>query len=260
MLNSLGKKVTVNNNTIKKVSDYISNINVVMFSPDDLEIINSSPAVRRKYMNVCLSQMSKDYLLSLNKYNKVLKSRNNYLKINFGKIDKIYLDILTNELIDSMINILKYRKKFIKTLNILLPKTYELISNDNTLYIEYNTFINDDDYYNNNLKEIIKEKYEKNFNNEILQKTTLFGIHRDDLTIKNINGNVSDFCSQGQKKIIVLCLKLSEIDIYKAEKKSKPIVLLDDILSEIDKVNSNKILRLLSKKNQIFITTTDLKM
>ena len=128
------KILKIDNDKIKKITDYISNINIIIFYPDDLEIIKGSPNLRRRYINLEISQLCSNYMTILNDYNKLLKMRNDYLKNNY--IDDNYLNIITNYLIEKATQIILMRKKFIDRLNEIIPKIYEDISELSNIRIE----------------------------------------------------------------------------------------------------------------------------
>ncbi|MBE6157703.1 MAG: DNA replication/repair protein RecF [Firmicutes bacterium] len=268
IITKLGVEITedkkiqqVNNKEIRKVSDYISNLNVIVFTPDDLDIIKGSPNIRRNLLNIELSQMSKIYLNTYNEYNKLLKTRNEYLKILFNNsiADVNYLDIITDKLIEKAIIIYQKRKEFIDMINDSIDNYYKEISNDSGLRVEYVPNIDIDDYEYENLRKKLKHTYKKKYKKELNYGMTLYGPHRDDFNfILNAN-NLKFFGSQGQQKVAILAYKLSEIPIFKNMCNTSPILLLDDIFSELDVKKRNKLLKLVSNDLQSIITTTDLR-
>lgn len=260
LLNVKGKKVTVDNIVQKKISNYLSRLNVIMFCPDDLEIIKGSPSVRRKFLNIELSQFRNDYVLLLKEYNILLKQRNEYLKQkNNAKFDRTYFNILTDKLVNKNIEIVKIRYEFLNKINMYLEDVFNAIAGFGTLKIKYKSFINEEDLKDDNLKNLILNRYNDLFMNELLQKTTLLGCHKDDFKMYLNNLDVTEFCSQGQQRLSILSLKLAEIEVFINEKKTKPIILLDDIFSELDDIKKNNIINYFKKDIQIFITTTDIK-
>lgn len=260
LLNEKGKKVTINNVPQKKISNYLSIFNVILFCPDDLEIIKGSPSIRRKYLNIELSQLENKYLIILKEYNQILKQRNEYLKQKSNaQFDKKYFDVITENLIDKNIQLIKYRYDFINEINKYLSNIFYKISGKKNLSIKYKSFILEEEINQPNIKEILIKKYNLNFTNELLQKTTLLGCHRDDFKIYLNNFDVTEFCSQGQQRMCILCLKLSEIEVFINKKQTNPIILLDDIFSELDDDKKNNIIKYFNKNIQIFITTTDIK-
>ena len=254
LINKNGKRVSINNNPLKKVSEYVSKINTIMFCPDDLEIIKGTPSNRRSFLNTSLGQFYSDYLIKLTRYNKILKNRNEYLK-NTDKIDHTYFDILTDELIDLNIEIYKYRIDFINKLNHYIVDIYKSITGKDNIKIKYDSFI---DNHIDDIKGELQDKFARVFESEYIQKTTFIGIHKDDFSLYIDDVKINNFGSQGQHRISILCLKLAEIEIYRKEYNKKPILLLDDIFSELDKDKKINIIKYIKSDLQVFITSTDL--
>ena len=250
------KSLKIDNDSIKKITDYISNINIIIFYPDDLELIKGSPNLRRRYVNMELSQLQSNYMVVLNDYNKILKMRNDYLKQQY--IDDSYLNILTNYLIEKATLITIMRNRFINHLNEIVEGIYENISSLKNFNIKYKTNLK----FTKLEKEEIKNKYEHTFQSNIeLEKkfkTTMFGPHKDDIEFYIGNYNLKTFGSQGQQRMAVLALKLAEIEIFKKYKSTVPILLLDDVFSELDDKKKNNLLKYISNNIQTIITTTDL--
>lgn len=260
LLNEKGKKVSVDNIVQRKISNYLSRLNVIMFCPDDLEIIKGSPSVRRRFLNIELSQFRSDYVFLYKEYNQILKQRNEYLKRkNNAKFDRTYFSIITDKLIEKNIELVKIRYDFINKINNYLEKVFENIAKMGTLKIKYKSFISENDLKRSDLKEFLTSRYNSLFTNELLQKTTLLGCHKDDFKMYLNNLDVTEFSSQGQQRLSILSLKLAEIEVFINEKQTKPIILLDDIFSELDEVKKNNIIDYFKDDVQIFITTTDIK-
>ena len=253
------KVLKFNNNTIKKISDYISLMNIIIFYPDDLELIKGSPQNRRKYINLELSQLYSNYFILVNEYNKILKLRNEYLKKLNKKIskDKTYIDILTNYLIDKSIMIYKMRYKYINKINEYCSDIFKDIMNLEGFRIKYKPSI-EIDLKNSNLKEHLKEEYNNKLDYDIKLCSTSIGPHKDDIEFFLDDKNLKFYGSQGQQRVAVLALKLAEIEIFKKYKDTTPILLLDDIFSELDDKKKNNLLKYISKNIQTIITTTDL--
>lgn len=253
------KVLKYNNNSVKKISDYISIMNIIIFYPDDLELIKGSPQLRRKYINLELSQLYSNYFILINEYNKILKLRNEYLKKINKKVsvDKNYIEILTGYLIDKSIMIYKMRNKFIDKVNLYCSKIYKDIMGLDGFSIKYRPSI-EIDINNHNLKEYLKEEYNKKLDYDIRLCSTNLGPHKDDIEFFLDDKNLKFYGSQGQQRVAVLALKLSEIEIFKKYRESTPILLLDDIFSELDDIKKNNLLKYISKDIQTIITTTDL--
>lgn len=252
------KILKLDNSIINKVSDYISIMNIIIFTPDDLDLIKGSPQIRRKFLNVELSQLYSNYYIVLNEYEKLLKIRNEYLKNVYktNKIDDNYFDILTSYLVDKAIIIYKMRQKFVDKFNLFCQDIYNDITNYEGFRIIYKKSI-DVDINDRNIKQIILDKFREKKDVEIKLASTIYGPHRDDLEFYLNDINLKYYGSQGQQRIAVLTLKLSEIEIFKKYIDSTPILLLDDIFSEIDKIKRDNLLKYINKDIQTIITTTE---
>lgn len=251
------KKLKLDNDFIKKTGDYISKINIIIFYPEDLELIKGSPNIRRRFLNLELSQLNPTYYNILNDYNRLLKMRNDYIKSNFMHIDENYFSVLTSYLIDRTIQLMKMRKKFIDKINVYAENIFFHISGLHDFHLIYKPFFEyeeDEVQMKNNLQELYQSYFEK----EIKYKTTLIGPHRDDFEFCIDLMNLKNYGSQGQQRMAVLAVKLSEIEIFKSYKKDSPILLLDDVFSELDENKKNNLLKYITDDIQTIITTTDL--
>ncbi len=255
-INKNNKILKIDKKEIKKVSDYISKMHVILFTPDDLELIKGSPSERRKFLNLELSQLNKDYYLILNNYNKILKMRNNYLKKN--NIDESYLDILTNYLIDKAILIYKLRKKFIDRLNENVKDIYKNLTDLDNFNLIYLPDIKIKKYENDEIKKTLLKEFKKQKNKEIKYQTTLIGPQRDEIEIYIDKENIKLYGSQGQQRMAILAIKLGELEIFKKYTNNYPILLLDDVFSELDRKKKNNLLKYINNDIQVIITTTDL--
>ena len=257
-----GKKFNVNQTDIKKVADYISNLNVIVFTPDDLEIIKGSPNIRRNLLNIQLSQMSKIYLNTYNEYNKILKTRNEYLKILFNNsiADKTYLDILTDRLIEKAVIIYQKRKEYLDFVNLNINSYYENIAGSKDLKVIYVPNVDITDFSKEEIIKTLSNKFKKNYQKELNYGMTMYGPHRDDFYFEILKNDLKFFGSQGQQKLAVLAFKLAEIPIFTQNCGTSPLLLLDDVFSELDIKKRNKLLKFVSDSEiQAIITTTDLK-
>ena len=256
LINNEGKRVSINSNPLKKVSSYLSRINAIMFCPDDLEIIKGTPLNRRSFFNVEISGLNNDYVRYLSEYNKLLKTRNEYLKTT-DKIDLDYFNILTDKLIKLNIYIYKERNNFVNKINKYIKDIYKNITGKDQITVKYDSFIENEET-DEDLFLQLQRKYEGVFNNEVFQKVTLLGVHKDDFSIYIDDVKINNYGSQGQHRVSILCLKLAEIEIYKNELNKEPILLLDDIFSELDKIKKSNIIKYIENGLQVFITSTDL--
>lgn len=248
------KTVKINNNKIDKLSDYLSKINIVLFTSHDLLLIKDTPSVRRKLINIELSQFSNDYLKVLTLYNKVLKQRNLYLKTLYlnGTVPISYLDILTEQLVDLGLKLYDYRNNFMKDINVYISNNYEKISGKSGLTLKY-----DSCYHEKNREELLKVYKDEEKRDIILGKTN-FGIHKDDYIFYLNDCNLKDYGSEGEQKNAIISLKMAEIEIFRKEKKVTPILILDDLFSELDEEKINNIMLFIDDDIQTFITTTEL--
>jgi DNA replication and repair protein RecF len=258
IISNQGKKVSINNIEKKKISEYIGAFNVVMFAPEDLDIVKKDPANRRKFLDVEIGQISSIYIYDLNQYNKILKQRNEYLKLSQqnNNFDEVYLDSLSKQLATYGEKIISRRLSFIHKLNQYASVLHHYISGQKEqLAIDYQSTYKIDNQYS---VDSIFEQYKKNYKLDRYRGTTTIGPHRDDLRFL-VNGiDVSSFGSQGQQRTTALALKLSLIDFIKDETNQYPIVLLDDVLSELDDTRQTQLLDCIKEKVQTFVTTTNI--
>lgn len=254
-MNSDGKKAFINNNKVEKMSNYISNIQVILFTPDDMNIIKDTPSVRRKFLNIEISQLDNSYLNLINNYNKLLKQRNSYLKtMAISKLaSEDYLNIITDKLIRNGLLIYQKRFDFINNINLRIDKNLKKISNKSSLFVEYLS-----DYKLNNYEEISK-KYKRLLEKDMFNGQTTFGIHKDDIKFIFDEDDVRLYGSEGQQKNTLLAFKLSEVDLFKKSTGEYPILILDDLFSELDKYKIKNILKFIQKNIQTFITVTEVE-
>lgn len=254
ILNKEGKKVKIDNNIVSKISDYIANIKIVLLQPDEQTIFNDTPAVRRKLLNIEISQLEKDYIIYLNYYNKILKQRNFYLRelyIN-GNASLDYLNILTKKLIEYGLKIYEFRTNFINKINEYIGESYQNIFETGELKIKYIS-----DYKNKTVEELF-DNYQKNYNKEINLGKTFLGIHHDDIVFLLDKQNIAEWGSNGQQKNAIFAFKLAEISVIYAKTGNYPILILDDLFSALDNNKIKNIVNLLNNDIQTFITTTEL--
>lgn len=243
------KKFYINDIPVKKLSELVGKINIVLFSPEDIEILRNEPIKRRKFLNIMISQLRPKYIFLLSEYNKVLEQRNNYLKkIKYENKSQEYLTIWDEQLEKIGIKIYEYRKEFIEKINNKIKKIHlNTTENKENIEIKYKTNIDKKNYMENLLK---------NKSVDIQKGYTSIGIHRDDFEIYINKKNVAIFGSQGQQRTSIISLKLAEAEVIYDEIEEYPIVLLDDFMSELDKKRIHGFIKNI-KNNQVLITTTD---
>ena len=237
------KNIYLNGIKIKKLSELLGNIHIVIFTPDDIQILKGGPQNRRKFLDMMISQLKPNYMYHLNLYLKTLEQRNNYLRqIKEEKKDENLLDIWDEKLVEHANIIYQYRNEFIKEIH------SEITNHKEEIEIEYLSECQTKEKYLSLLKERRKL--------DIIKGFTTKGIHRDEFVI-SINGKQLDiYGSQGQHRTAILSLKLSELNIIEDEIGEEPILLLDDFMSELDKKRIQNFLEKIEKA-QVIITCTE---
>lgn len=254
VLTDTSKKMKIDESEIKKVGEYISTLDVVIFYPEDLEIVKGSPMLRRRFINTELSHLQEVYYNVLSDYNKLLKMRNEYLKEVF--FDMHYFDILTKYFIEKAVLIYKMRLKFIDRINEYASSIYENLMHIKGFHVSYKILdFSNEDAIN---EDMIHTFYEQNREKERTCRKTLFGPHHDDLIFYIKDKDMLAYSSQGQQRAAILTFKLAEIELYKKYKKRLPIVLLDDVFSELDHQKKNNLMKYIEENLQVIITTTEL--
>lgn len=254
------KKVYINNQEIKRIIDYISNFCVTTFMPSDIDIIKGSPSTRRNLLNIQIGELYNNYLKYVNEYNSLLKIRNDYLKklnIN-GNMDFKYLEVIDQKMIEISLKIYYFRYFYVSEINKIIPVVFKKITNISNLQLEYVNNLNLETYDEEKIKDLLNNKFKKNLNKEIILGMTLNGVHRDDLIFKINSYDAKIYASEGQQKMIVIAYKISELLLFKKIKKEYPVLLLDDVFSEIDVKKRNNIIKYLKSDIQVIITTNDI--
>ncbi len=257
-----GKIAKVNYLEQKRLSSYLGNLNVILFAPENLTLVKGSPQNRRKFVDMELGQMSSLYLYDLVEYNRVLKQRNTYLKqlaIKKKQPDE-YLEVLSEMLSELASKIVFHRLDFMKQLEALAIPIHDQLSLGREKFsVSYQATIPlEDGLTPSQMKEIYIDQFKKNQTREADQATTLIGPHRDDLIFYLNEVPVQTYGSQGQQRSTVLSLKLAEIELMKLSTGEYPLLLLDDVLSELDDDRQTHLIKAIENKVQTFITTTSL--
>ena len=246
-LNKNSKKmIKLNDIKINRNSELVGNLNLVIFSPDDIIILKQAPALRRKFLDILISQLKPNYVHILSEYNKVLEQRNAYLKTK--NVETI--EIWDEQLASFAEKIYEYRKMYIQKLQEKMEKIHPNLTNGKEkIIIKYKTgFTN---------KEEFLKKIKYNLQNDLWKGYTHEGTHRDDFEISINDKTLNLYGSQGQHRTAILSLKIAELDIIKEEIGELPILLLDDVTSELDLERVNSIFNIV-KDYQVFITCTDI--
>lgn len=254
-LTDKGRVTKVNHLKQAKLSNYVGHMNVVLFAPEDLQLIKGAPALRRKFIDVELGQIKPLYLSDLSNYNHVLKQRNSYLK-STDTIDDTFLSVLDQQLAEYGSRVIQHRLEFLKKLEEWGNQKVREISNQKeTLTIDYLSSIPLTDPVN--IVDTFLTELTKSRKRDLFKKNTGVGPHRDDVAFF-INAMNAHYGSQGQHRSLVLSLKLAEIELMKEVTREYPILLLDDVMSELDNNRQLKLLETITDTIQTFITTTSL--
>lgn len=256
-----GKKAKVNHLEQAKLSQYLGQLNVILFAPEDLALVKGAPAVRRRFIDMEFGQMSPRYLYNISQYKLCLKQRNQYLKqLKYKQAkDRLYLDVLSEQLAQFGGMIVAQRLQFLKKLEGWAQALHQGITKGaETLTFDYLTNLDLTDTSVEGLQSALQKAFTAEVEREIEQGTTLNGPHRDDVRFLVNDKNVQTFGSQGQQRTTALSVKLAEIDLMKEQTGEYPILLLDDVLSELDDARQTHLLKVIQNKVQTFITTTSL--
>lgn len=248
---SKSKGIAVDGQKLKKAADLLGLCNVVFFSPEDLSIIKNGPSERRRFVDMELCQLDSIYLYNLNHYNKIINQRNSLLKDMYMNPDlKETLSIWDMQLVSYGKKIIERRKEFISQLNEIIYDIHKKLSGDKEeIRIIYEPDVETEDF---------ERKLNSSLERDIRSKMTNVGPHRDDFSFYAGSIDIRKFGSQGQQRTAALSLKLSEIELVKKITKDTPILLLDDVLSELDSNRQNYLLDSIGDV-QTIITCTGLE-
>lgn len=251
VIHGKGKTLMIHKQPVKKTSEFIGLLNVVLFSPDDLRLFNDSPKERRRVLNQEITKISPKYLLSLNKYQNLLKERNILLKEE--RKDELFLETLDEQMAEEEEKIMLERKRFIQSVNEMLTPVYQQLSSDTIqMSIVYKSCI--DDISKENLFQMHQSLHEK----DRIYHTTTNGIHREDMIFEMDHANLILSASQGQKRMTMLAFKMALLKHIQKETGKNPVLLLDDVLSELDMQKQNKLLKMIDGTFQCLITSTEI--
>ncbi|MFP4975089.1 DNA replication/repair protein RecF [Paenibacillus sp. CN-4] len=262
-LSPQGKKAKINGLEQRRLSEFVGSLNVVMFAPEDLEIVKGTPGVRRRFLDMEIGQVQPGYLFHLQQYQKVLVQRGNLLKQLWGKegAARDMLEIWDAQLADHGVKIVKKRKQFIKKLQVWAEDIHRGITNGGEeLKLQYvPSFGQREEEDEAVLLDEFMLKLSQTREQEIRRGMNLTGPHRDDLSFF-INGREAQtYGSQGQQRTTALSLKLAEIELIHEEIGEYPVLLLDDVLSELDPYRQTQLIETFQSKVQTFITATGIE-
>ena len=244
------KNILVNGVKIKKLSELLGIIHIVIFTPDDINILKNGPAQRRRFLDIFIGQLRPNYIYCLNMYLKALEQRNNYLKqIKFENKSEEFLEIWDEKISEYAEKVFKYRFEFINKIKNKIKSVHNIITENNEdIDIEYVS-----DFTS---KEEFIKKLKNSRKLDIIKGYTTKGIHRDDFNMYINNNLVNVYGSQGQHRTAILSLKMSELKVIYDEIGENPILLLDDFMSELDEKRRKNFLKNI-KDTQVLVTCTD---
>jgi len=249
-----GKTATYNGISASRLSAYIGKLKTVFFAPEDLELLKGTPTIRRKFLNMEIGQIDPLYIHHLSSYSKILKQRNELLK-NYSESEsnKLLLDVLTQQLIPHLCYLLTKRTWFLESLEAHAKKIHAFITESKEgISFSYTNSMRIDEITD----EVLIAKFESLYENDKRMRSTTVGAHRDDFSVYLSGVNAHEFASQGQQRTAVLSIKLAEIDLIYDITGIYPVLLLDDVLSELDANRQVTLLASTKDKTQTFITTT----
>lgn len=242
------KQVKVNGVVIRRLSELIGKLNVVLFSPSELNLIKGGPQMRRRFLDIAISQLRPNYCHLLDRYAKTLEQRNNLLrKIKYEKFSPDTLFVWNEKLAEYGEQIIKYRIKYAEQISQYAELIHAEICSD-VLNVSYKPKFTTKDELIARLESDVKREIEQGF--------TLYGPHRDDLTVTISGNDAKLYASQGQQRTAVLSLKLAQSELIFSETGERPVLLLDDIMSELDLSRRTYLTEKISN-GQVIITCTD---
>jgi DNA replication and repair protein RecF len=237
---------------VLKTSEFIGILNTVLFSPDDLGIFLDAPAARRKLLDQEITKVSSGYLFALRKYRSLLKDRNSLLKQQ--KPDTAYLSVLEERMREESALIIRERREFIASINSRIRDLYRNLSGeDSVLALQYQCCIRDMPE-----EEGLRTLYENTRAKDLELHMTTGGVHREDIVFTLNGENVIYTASQGQKRMIMLAMKLAFIPYIEEKRGSRAVLLLDDVLSELDEERQRRLIGLIRHTGQCVITGTEM--
>ena len=246
VLSKTGKRASINGIEKRKISDFIGHLRVVMFAPEDLELIQGSPQDRRQFIDLEWMQLNKNYLRYLNTYKNVLKQRNSLLKKITIDDDYTFLNILGDQLYEVGSKIIEERRQFINELNQIFQETYKRFSSHH-VELCYEPDVDEKAFIHALMK---------NQKQDILYQTTQTGPHRDDLSFRFNGFEAKSYASQGEQRLMVIALKLALLELIKKKTSQQVTLLLDDVLSELDEERQKLFLKELPNEHQIIMNST----
>ena len=254
IITKTGRMVMINGKSISKLSELSKCVNVILFQPKDVQLFSGPPRDRRNFLDISISKKSGIYLDYISRYEKVLKERNDLLKSD--NIDQTLLDVTTELLIKLSGSIISYRQMYVKDINDILNKiTRALTGVEGKLEVIYKPFVE----YGKDFQTEALAAFKRAEERDLHAKVTSIGVHREDFSICLNGRDIGRFGSQGENRIVALALKLSPYFLID-DKEKRPVVVLDDVMSELDIAHRQRLIKFIKKFEQVFITATKLEV
>ena len=250
------KQVFLNRKRSERLSDMMGKLQCVIFSPEDLMLVKEGPSVRRRFIDMMLSQLSTGYFLALQQYNKAIEQRNAILKeIKRGThCDAAMLDAFEEAMARPCETIIRLRKKIVEQVAVCAAEKYRSISGreNEQFSMRYMCCLQSME----NITEQVKEQLRKNRQEDVFRGVTHFGVHREDIALNLSGREMKLFASQGQIRTAALSMKLAQLEVFRQQTGESPVLLLDDVMSELDMTRRTRLLDEIAGV-QTFITCTD---
>lgn len=252
VISNTGKYITRNGAVLKRLSDLIGHVNVVVFHPDDLNFFSHPPRMRRREIDYELGKFDPSTIQLINTQRKLMSLRNAALKSE--SVDLAYLDIIDQQLIEVSIPLIQKRHAFIQAIETKVQRLFQALTNDtHDISIEYQTLVSLDE----DLQSALETKMQQTRSRDLAFKQSHVGVHRDDYTFMMNGQKVQDSASQGQRRLLILAYKFALIEFFKENKGVTPILCLDDLFSELDHQKRTTLFQFIPDDVQVFISTTD---
>ena len=254
LFSNQNKAIKINGVPIKKLGELMGELNAIYFSPDELKLVKESPDERRRFMDIDLCQFNKNYFYALNKYNKILNQRNKLLKSGNLQSIKETISIWNEQLSEQACYIILKRLELIEKLKVFAERAHHYLTDNQEKMVLSYVGLTDTD--KTTLKEKLIKLYEGSLEKDLNLGYTTVGPHRDDIKIIVNDVDIRHFGSQGQQRSCALSLKLAELEIFKSNLGEYPVLLLDDVLSELDEFRREKLLKIINNF-QTLLTCTE---
>ena len=254
LMTKKGRQILVNGKKVSRLSELAKSVNVLLFEPKDVMLFRGSPKERRDFLDINLSKRYPTYLEYISRYEKVLRQRNELLKGENS--DKKLLDSLTELLVKYAGPIVEYRTKYVKDINdILIKITRALGGAKGKTEIHYKPFVP----FTSNFVDEATKAFNRSLDSDLKHKATSIGVHREDFSVSLNDRDIGAYGSQSENRMLALALKIAPYFLIE-DKDKKPIIVLDDVMSEFDLTHQGKLIEFLKKLDQVFITATELKI